>query len=360
VRDAARRTLVAVSGGTDSAAMMLALASRPREVVVGHVVHDLRPARQSRADAGFVRQLATTLGLAYREARVAVRALPGNAEANARRLRYAALAEMAREAGCRYVAVAHQADDLAETMLMRLLRGSGPRGLGVLRARRPLAPDVTLIRPMLTLTRAQTRRLCRLARITPRHDATNDDTTRMRAALRTGVMPRLARLSPGYQRRLAASASLLAQAGDLIATRAARVLAKADHHEDSIIVPRANLRRLRPIILGEMLRQAARRLSPRAADQIGQRVLAPIVRGVLDDTSDPRTYTLGVLRVGVTARAVQIARVVTSAPIAPRPRRPSRSAATASGRSTQRTRPGRRPAGASAPAARRTRRRPAR
>lgn len=231
VRDADRPTLLAVSGGADSTALALALAGTPGVLAIGHVVHDLRPPERAEADRRLVEDLGRALGLAVLVERVSVRARPrearrecGNAEASARALRYAALSRLAAGAGCRYVAVAHQAEDVLETMLANLLRGAGPRGLRGPAPRRRLCTGgqegdgggVWLVRPMLGVTRAQAEALCAARGRRWAEDATNLDTgatdAPLRAALRARVLPALESVRPGAAKRAARAGEAVAQA----------------------------------------------------------------------------------------------------------------------------------------------------
>jgi len=214
VRDADRPTMLAVSGGADSSALAFALAGTPGVHAIGHVVHDLRPAREAEADRDVVERLGTRVGLPVRVARVRVG--PGNAEAGARRVRYDALAGLAIEAGCRYVAVAHHAGDVLETMLANLVRGAGPRGLRGPAPRRGVGRGVTVVRPMLRVTRANAEAICAAHDWAWVHDTTNDDSgdedARLRAALRARVLPVLEDLRPGAATRAARAAEAIGQA----------------------------------------------------------------------------------------------------------------------------------------------------
>ena len=144
--------LVAVSGGADSTALLRVLAMlAPRRdwgltLTVGHVHHHLH--NQADAHADFVAKLAGDLGLASLRRDVHVQQHldrhSGNVENAARLLRYAALESMAHECGADAVAVAHHGDDQLETLLMRLARGSGPRGLRGLRFRHGIVQQHTL------------------------------------------------------------------------------------------------------------------------------------------------------------------------------------------------------------------------
>lgn len=214
VRDADRPTLLAVSGGADSSALALALAGKPGVAAIGHVVHDMRPAERAQADRLAVERLGQVVGLPVVVEEVHIGR--GNAEAGARRARYAALARLAQGAGCRYVAAAHQAEDVLETMLANLVRGAGPRGLRGPAPRRKLEGGVTLVRPMLRVTRAQAEAICRAARWRWAHDDTNDDPggadAPLRAALRARVLPVLEELRPGAAERSARAAEAMGEA----------------------------------------------------------------------------------------------------------------------------------------------------
>jgi len=204
VRDGGR-VLVAVSGGADSVALLRAMhhLSRRRTwrltLVVGHVDHGLRD--DSAADAAFVADLARTLTLPHLCRAIDLARDAPNLEAAARRLRYAALGEMAREAGAAFVATAHHGDDMLETQLMALLRGPTIRGLRGIAWRRPLTAGVTLVRPMLGATHALATDYLRAIGQSWREDHTNADVTRTRARLRRDVLPVLRELRPGVARQ---------------------------------------------------------------------------------------------------------------------------------------------------------------
>jgi tRNA(Ile)-lysidine synthase len=196
--------LVAVSGGPDSTALAAGLATlgpaRGLVVTAGHVDHGLRGAESS-ADAAAVEVLARRLGIGCRVA-VATVAPGPNLEARARDVRHRALRRIARDAGASYIALAHTLDDQVETMLLRLLRGAGRRGLGGMAPRRG-----RLWRPLLGATRADVRRHLAVERLPFRLDRTNADLTHARNRLRRLVLPLLAR---EFNPRLGASMAALA------------------------------------------------------------------------------------------------------------------------------------------------------
>jgi tRNA(Ile)-lysidine synthase len=327
VRDADRCTLIACSGGADSSALALSLAAAaPQAIALAHIVHDLRPAQEALADRDAVMALAARLGVPFVEASVAVRALGGNLEAAARHARYAELGRLAAlgtpplRDGCAapaaerratpYVATAHQGDDQLETILMRLLRGSGPRGLAGIRPSRPLAGSpARLIRPMLGVSREDSERICALAGHEWREDVTNRDTTRLRAALRLDIIPRLKALAPGAVARARTTGELLADAADLIHAHAADLLAKAEATTGGHSWPRDVLRGQSPLILGTMLRLVAARLTRDAGlDRLAWRLVRPVVSAIRDDSTDPRRFEWQGVDVLVSAHSVEIRR----------------------------------------------------
>lgn len=270
------RCLVAVSGGPDSVALLDLLdLLAPRvgaSLAVGHVDHGLR-GEEGRAAAALVALLAAERGLPYREGRLPEPPHgrpPG--EATLRRARYAALAGLARDAGCGVVAVAHHLEDQAETVLLRLLRGAGPRGLGGMAPIRTLpdpggGPPLRLVRPLLGVPRADL--AARVAeRGLPTHpDPTNADRRWLRNALRLDLLPPLrARVNAGLDEALAGTAAILRDEDALLGEMAERayggVLERADPGEVRLVASR--LAALAPALQRRILRLAGSRAAPGA------------------------------------------------------------------------------------------------
>jgi tRNA(Ile)-lysidine synthase len=207
-----RRLLVAVSGGLDSvtlAHVLREISERRRlELAIAHVNHGLRGA-ESEADQALVEALGAKLGLRVLVERVAPEGLrrggpsrdrPTLQEA-ARELRYAALGRMAEAVGAAHVATAHTLDDQAETVLLRLLRGSGPDGLGGIPER---SADGRVVRPLLGVTRAEIERYAAARALAWREDASNASRAYARNRLRLDWLPGLARaFNPRLLRALA-------------------------------------------------------------------------------------------------------------------------------------------------------------
>jgi tRNA(Ile)-lysidine synthase len=208
--------VVAVSGGPDSVALWRALAElRPDPPpVVAHLNHQLRGA-ESDADEAFVRGLSPTVRCDRIDVRSVAAASGDNLEATARRVRYEWLTEVARTSGCGWVATGHTADDQAETVLHRLLRGTGLQGLRGIAPRRPLAAGVELVRPLLGATRAEVLAYLKEVGQEARLDASNDDLRLTRNRIRHELLPHLAR---AYNPRVVeVLGRLAAQAGDAFA-----------------------------------------------------------------------------------------------------------------------------------------------
>lgn len=193
------RVAIGVSGGADSTALALLLhrilAPRGVGLVLAHVDHTL-PEAETPEDGAFVWALAERLGAPFEERCVRVReamALTGESlEMAARRLRHEALRDIARTAGADAIALGHNADDQVETMLLRLVRGTGPRGLGGMPEWLP-SPDggPGLLRPLLGCSREEIRVWLREEGETWREDPTNAVADVQRNRLRLRVLPAL-------------------------------------------------------------------------------------------------------------------------------------------------------------------------
>ncbi|MFC3100389.1 tRNA lysidine(34) synthetase TilS [Altererythrobacter lauratis] len=171
---------LAVSGGPDSLAMLLlAHAAIPGRFAVATVNHGLRA--EAADECALVAQICAERGIACDILRVEVAA--GNVQAEARRARYAALEAWAVERGLAAVATAHHADDQAETLLMRLNRGSGLAGLAGVRSTGAIG-RLRVIRPLLDWRRAELAAICRLAAISPAQDPSNSNADYDRVRIR--------------------------------------------------------------------------------------------------------------------------------------------------------------------------------
>ncbi len=226
-----------VSGGPDSVCLLhilLGLCDRYHlRLHVAHLHHGVR-GKEADADAEYVALLANEWGLPTtidrqdiptlaREHRLAF-------EETARRVRYAFLARVANETAASRIAVGHNADDQAETVLMHFLRGTGPAGLcGML----PLTPlhtyrldgfldptvpkTISLIRPLLEVPRSDIEHYCTINNITPRLDRSNLDTTYFRNRLRHELLPTLRTYNPNIGTQLCRTARVVSADYELLA-----------------------------------------------------------------------------------------------------------------------------------------------
>lgn len=223
--------LAAVSGGADSVALVRGLhavrsVGRGR-LIVAHFNHQLRGA-ESNADEAFVVALAHSLGLPFEVGRGDVQAAAAAAgdgvEAAARAARYEFLQATAERLGARYVATAHTADDQAETILHRIVRGTGLAGLAGMARARPLGPCASLIRPLLEFRRAEIHDYLASVKQPYRDDASNADPSYLRNRLRNELLPLLeARFNPDVRDALLRLGSLAGDAQQVIDTLADRL-----------------------------------------------------------------------------------------------------------------------------------------
>lgn len=185
----AERLGLAISGGPDSLALLLlAAAARPGKVEAATVDHGLRSGSREEAEA--VASICRRLGVPHAILAVEWDVPPTSAiQEQARAVRYGALARWMDESGLRSLLTAHHLDDQAETLVMRLNRGSGVRGLSGMRPRSPLPgyPDLILLRPLLGWRRGELEAICAEAKLSPAADPGNTDERHERVRVRQAL-----------------------------------------------------------------------------------------------------------------------------------------------------------------------------
>ncbi|MFG1675666.1 tRNA lysidine(34) synthetase TilS [Micromonospora sp. NPDC049282] len=267
--------LVACSGGPDSLALAAATAfvaprlGRPAGLVT--VDHGLQPGSVDRAEA--VARWARTAGFDPVEVvPVRVAGRPGGPEAAARTARYEALVAAARRHDAAGVLLGHTRDDQAETVLLALARGAGPRGLAGMPERREL-DGVPLLRPLLDVARSDTRAACAALGLSAWSDPHNTDPAYARARVRAEALPALvAALGPGVVANLARTARLLA--ADVTALDALADAALADVRADGGGLAVDGLAALPAAVRTRVLHAWARELGAAPADLSHRHVAA--------------------------------------------------------------------------------------
>jgi tRNA(Ile)-lysidine synthase len=236
------------------------------QLIVAHVDHGLR-GLASEADARWVEALANELGLTYELGRAAVkeRATRDNLEQVARRARYEFLAEAATKYEARFVLTAHTLDDQAETVLLRLLRGSGAEGLGGIEPVRELVAGkgVLLVRPLVGWARrAETEKYCRERKMEFRLDEMNEDERFARVRVRRELLPLMKTFNPRVVESLARTAELLRDDAAVLNAAAEELLQAAS--EEEVVTESEQRSSILPALSVDILQRAQRAVRRRA------------------------------------------------------------------------------------------------
>ena len=246
--------LVACSGGTDSLALLDVLEvlrhAGGARIIAAHYEHGIRGA-DARADARFVEAFCAAREIPFVEGAGDVPRYAHvhkcSIETAARICRYEFLHRMCTERRCDGIALAHHADDLAETVLLRILRGTGPAGLAAMRVW-----DGLHLRPLLSVTRADIEAYTEARGLLPRHDATNDLTDARRNHIRHQLLPQLARqYNPSIREAVTRLSTLAEEENAFLTGLATDAFARAARPEGLSI---AVLRALHPAMQRRVLR----------------------------------------------------------------------------------------------------------
>ncbi len=268
--------LVAVSGGPDSVALLLSLHRIRDEfgirLSVGHCNHGIR-GDESDADEEFVRRLCQQLEIPARSESVSVEPNRGNLEQRLRRVRYRFLGQVQQEVGADKIALGHTMDDQAETVLMRLFRGSGTDGLSAIH---PSVNDL-YVRPLLECSRQEVLRYLHSRDARFRDDATNSDMRFERNRLRQELIPYLQEtFNPRIVTTLAKEAAIYREAAEYLNLEAERLFAQ-----------------LRSVVSGQLALPAAAILAlPPVMQKLVLRRAVETVRGSLKQITESHLSTL--------------------------------------------------------------------
>ncbi len=311
------RVVVAVSGGADSLALLHIL--RELSATLACHLHVATLDHRLRGDAGaedvrFVErtarewQLPVTVG-AEDVAQLA-RQQGMSIEAAARQARYDFLASVARQVDSPCVAVAHHADDQAETILLHLVRGAGEQGLAgmAFRASLPREPEIHLIRPLLLVTRAQIAAYCREHDLRPREDATNLDTTYLRNHIRWQTLPHLRTINPRVEQALSRLGEIASVEHDFLDQQLEQAIAG---HEtaapDRVLMDRRVFQALHPALQRRWIRRAVEQLAASPENLGYQHVIATVAVGARGEVG-ARALLPGGLRLRVEYAAIAVER----------------------------------------------------
>ncbi len=296
------RVIVAVSGGPDSLALLHVLHDLAPELeialTVGHLHHGLRGA-EADADAEFVQDVARGLRLECVVEQSDVRALArergiGLEEAG-REARYAFLRRLAHTLGAGKIAMGHTGSDVAETVLMNLLRGAGLDGLQGIPPRRD-----NVVRPLIRVTRRETEAFCRSRGLLPRTDRTNFDERFLRARIRHKILPLLqAELDINVEQKLLETVTLLRGDAEILSDLTRKTLeAVAIRRKPELMELRLADAAALPVgLLRRVIREALREVRGELQD-LGQRHIAALCELVRDGVTGSEIHLPG----GIVAR----------------------------------------------------------
>jgi len=263
--------LVAVSGGPDSVCLLHILVKLRDELEIGlhvaHLDHQLRGA-EAEADARYVSNLARHLGI---PATIEQRDVKGyqrhkriSLEEAAREVRYTFLAQVAKAIGASQVAVGHTRDDHIETVLMHLVRGTGTRGLRGLQPRAEWqysGNSLTIIRPLLQVSREETASYCHDHELTPRIDASNLSLSPLRNRIRHQLLPLLKSYNPQVTEALLRTAEIASDDLAFIDKEGSQLWNEiAQRQGKTIILDKARLLELPSALQRHLLRMSIEKL----------------------------------------------------------------------------------------------------
>lgn len=252
--------LVAVSGGADSVALLRGLSelkgnSGEGRLIAAHFNHQLRGA-ESDADEAFVRKLAQTLSvpLEVGKGEAPTGSTGDGIEAAAREERYEFLTETAHRKGARYLVTAHTADDQVETVLQRILRGTGIGGLAGIPRARELSPGISLLRPLLAISRPEVLAYLDVLHQPFREDLSNVSPQFTRNRIRHELLPLLEReYAPALRSSLLRLSRLAEENQGLLSSLLEPSLAHVQHRGTTLILDCEALAPLHRHLLREFL-----------------------------------------------------------------------------------------------------------
>lgn len=248
------KVIVACSGGPDSVALLFLLCDLAKELnlelIVAHFNHKLR-AREAEEDEKFVEKIATKLGLKFISSSAKAKI---KSEEQAREMRYRFLERVREEEKAKLIAAGHNLDDLAETVLLNIIRGAGIRGLYSLRPKRG-----NIVRPLLFAQKCELLSYLKSKKISFREDLSNKNLVYTRNIMRHIILPEIKKINPGALSAIARTSLLASQADEYIISSSEEILAQISGNENGkILIDRKKFSALSPTIQSEIIRILAR------------------------------------------------------------------------------------------------------
>ena len=256
------RVIVAVSGGVDSVCLLDVLHRLKEllgiELVVAHFDHGLRPGEDT-SETEFVKSLAASFDCDFvtKKADPDLRPETASLEERARDLRYRFLKEVKDQFSAQKIALGHNLNDQAETVLMRLLRGSGPSGLSGI----PPVRDTHIIRPLIEVTRSQIESYLSNSGLTHITDSSNSETRYVRNEIRLNLLPQLEKYQPKIVEILGRTAAIMREENTWLEAKATRWLRKWAEKDSNgeIVLPLIRFKGLPELLQNHVIRQALKR-----------------------------------------------------------------------------------------------------
>ncbi len=264
--------IVGVSGGADSVCLLHVLVNlRERLGIALHVAHLNHMLRgdDSEGDARYVSDLTEQLGvpatIESRDVKAYQAAHRLSLEVAARQVRYRFFSDVAKNVGAARIAVGHTADDQAETILMHLVRGAGPTGLLGMQPSTvwtsPGLAGLTIIRPLLPVSREETQTYCRQQNFSPRQDSSNLSLSLFRNRIRRELMPLLRSYNPRISEALIRTSDTLAIEQSFLEDYVSEIWPKVTSEENgAIILDRKAVTSLHPAVQRHLLRRVTRKV----------------------------------------------------------------------------------------------------
>lgn len=279
-RLANKKMILAVSGGPDSMAMLLAAQHVghyiKKNFIVANFSHGLRPL-EDELERALVEEVARNCGFNFVSGIGKVLAT----EAAAREARYNFLIKVALENNANALLTAHTRNDQAETVLLRLVRGTGLKGVGSIReisSRKVAGNEIFLLRPMLGVTRDQTEAICSASNVVPARDRSNYSLRYSRNRVRLNVIPELIKINSQAQVALASFAERAASDNDLLEALAHEAIAGFERRNKfSVEWDKKHLRQIPEPLLIRILENAWRQLAGEGST-LGSKKLAQMIR----------------------------------------------------------------------------------